>query len=259
MADIDGKQHVKTNDAGDVQVQVVDSTTPSQGQTVNTDGQAHVLAYGNDGTSNVVLPIDGTSGGVKVDIVDATGIQVDVDIDQFEDGDTQTAGDKGTVAMGTDGTNYQFMSVDSTGKPQVDIAEVSVTALPVSADGNANTALNPIFVNDVGGTTGDDIHQYATSAAVANGATHTTSYTVTVGKTLKLTQCMAACSGRAKVEVQVNSVTKSVRFIDVAAPDAVIDFPTPIEVPAGQTVDVIVTNRSILAQDLYATINGSEV
>lgn len=256
MADINGKQNIQTDDAGDLQSQIVDSTTPSQGMTVNTDGQAHVLAHGNDGTSNVVIPIDATSGGVKVDIVDATGLVVDVDIDQFEDGDTQQAGDKGNVAVGSDGTNYQFLKVDTTGRPQVDIAAQTLTAVAISADNNANSPANPIYTEVA--SAGDPIHVYTESTDTAFGATHTVTHTVNVGKTFKLQSVESDCSGKCKVVVQVNGSTVSRRFVDVAAPGAVITYPTPIEVPAGQDVDVIITNRSP-AQDLSASINGVEV
>ena len=255
MADINGKQNIQTDDAGDVQSQIVDSTTPSQGMTVNATGEAHVLSHGFNGSTNVPIPIDAGSGAVQVDIVDATGITVDVDIEQYPDNEVVGAAKKGNLILGTDGANYQILSVDSAG-----VLNVATQApVQVSADGNANTALNPLFVETVNSaTTGDDIHVFGTTADVANGATHTTSHTVNVGKTFCLTQVQADCSGKCKVEVQVNGSTVDVRFVDVAAPGAVIPYPTPIKVPTGQDVDVIVTNRSG-SQDLYASINGVEM
>ncbi len=257
MADINGKQNVQTSDNGDVAIKIVDGTTPSQEATVSATGEVHTLGYGFNGTSNVPLPIDASSGGVQVDIVSADGVNLTVDIDQFEDGAATQAGDKGTVAMGIDGSNnYQFLSVDTSGALNV----ITQAPVQVSSDGNANTALNPIFVENVGsGVSSDDIHEFGTTASVANSADHTTSYTVSVGKVLCLRQCSADCSGRAKVTVEVNNVVKEVRFVDVAAPGAVIEFPSPIKVPAGQVVEVIVTNRSLIAQDLYASINGEEI
>lgn len=256
MADYDSSLPVRTENDGDIKNVIVDPTTTSQQLGVDANGRLGAVIYGNNGTSDIVLPIDPTSGAVQVDIVDATGITVDVDIDQVLDGDAVGA-TKGTIAAGTDGSNYQFLSTTTAGELKVDLAVQSLTAVAVSADGNANTSVNPIFVSDVGAS-GDAVHEYDTSASIAKDATHTGSYTVSVGKTLSLQQIRASGSGKIKVEVQVNSVTVDVGFNSTANPDVVIDFPTAILVPAGQDVDVIVTNRDGLAQDLYTSINGVE-
>ena len=261
MADYDSSLPVRTETDGDVKSVIVDPVTTTQQLGVDSNGRIGVVAYGNNGTTDVVIPIDATSGGVKVDIVDATGITVDVDIDQVTDGQV-VGSEKGTIAVGTDGTNYQFMSMDATGKPQMDLAEVSVTAVPVSADSNANTSGNPIFVQDVG-SAGDSVHDYNTASSIPSSATTTHTYTVTAAKTLLLKQVRVTGSGKLKVivatGVAASEVDVDVGFNSTATPDIIIEFPKPIEVAATQNVLLTIENRDLQAQDVYSSINGEEI
>ena len=84
------------------------------GDAISVDDQ-HIAVLAQDGSNNYAYLELGDNGGLKVDIVDATGITVEVDIDQYVDGFTIIGGEQGTVAMGSDGTNLQFINVDSAG------------------------------------------------------------------------------------------------------------------------------------------------
>ena len=128
-----------------------------------------VLIYGNDGTSNQIIATD-SSGRTKISLeVDSVGLAteatlssietntdalagvtkttvgsdtgLDVNIiagggggggDQYVDGYTIVSGEKGNVMMGTDGTNLQFLDVNSSG--QLNLNNISGTiSLPTGA------------------------------------------------------------------------------------------------------------------------------
>lgn len=128
------------------------------------------------------------------------------------------------------------------------------------------TATNPIAVSLTVDSVGDEIVNYDTSAAIAGGASDNHDYTVSVGKTLLLKQVEASGSGRAKVEVQVESgvatdvfATQYVQFNSTSTPNMSVLFSSPVAVAAGVRVRIIRTNRDNQAQDLYSTILGQEV
>jgi hypothetical protein len=68
---------------------------------------------------------------LRVGVVDSSGTQIDTfgGGSQYEDGAAVAAGQKGTVAMGTDGSNLQFLKTTSDGT-----AEVKVTSGVTSSE-----------------------------------------------------------------------------------------------------------------------------
>ncbi len=124
--------------------------------------------------------------------------------------------------------------------------------LAVNTDGSIN-----VVIADA--TPGTPINDYATSAAVASGASINHDYTVTALKTMYLNQIEAAASGKFKIEVKVNAVTKFVQFNSTANTNASIHIENPIVATAGQVVRVTITNRDNQAQDVYSTISGYEL
>lgn len=128
------------------------------------------------------------------------------------------------------------------------------------------SAANPIPVVISADNSGTEVNAYNTASAIAAGATSNHDYTVTALKTLLLTQIEAASSGRAKIEVQVETGvasgtfnTKFVQFNTAADPNMTIQLKSPISVAAGVRVRIIRTNRDLLPQDLYSTICGQEI
>lgn len=124
--------------------------------------------------------------------------------------------------------------------------------LAVNTDGSIN-----VVISDA--TPGTPINNYNTAAAVASGATSTHSYTVTAGETFYFNQIEASGTGKMKIEVQVNAVTKFVQFNSTANTNMSIHIENPIVATAGQVVSIIRTNRENQAQDLYSTISGYEL
>jgi hypothetical protein len=144
--------------------------------------------------------------------------------------------------------------------PATDSVKISdgTDSLAINADGS----LNVVVTSSVAG---DPICDYKDDSAIAAGSSSNHDYTVTAGKSLKLTGVLAAASGKCKVEVKVETAvgsgtfnTKFVAFNSTANPNMQI-FPTgDIVVAAGVRVRVTKTNKDLSAQDLYSTIEGSE-
>jgi len=103
------------------------------------------------------------------------------------------------------------------------------------------------------------VHDYATSAAVGAGASVNHDYTVTAAKTLLLKQILASASGKIKVEVKANAITKFVMFNSTAEPSASTELAQALEVAATLVVRVTITNLEASAMDVYSTIIGNEI
>jgi hypothetical protein len=91
-----------------------------------------------DGSGDVAVRITGSSAGTE-----------------YEDADAVASGQKGTVAMGTDGSNLQFLSTDSAGRLQVDIisgggsnASVKVDDAAYTAASDSLTVIGGFFTSD---------------------------------------------------------------------------------------------------------------
>lgn len=127
------------------------------------------------------------------------------------------------------------------------------------------SATNPVPVYLSADNIGTEVNNYLTSSAVAAGASANHDYTVTALKTLFLRQIEATGSGRAKIEVQIETgvatgvfTTRFVQFNSTSETNMSIHLESPISVAAGVRVRVIRTNRDLLPQDLYSTISGQE-
>jgi len=119
--------------------------------------------------------------------------------------------------------------------------------LAVNTDGSINVKISD-------GSPGTEVNDYNIAAAVAGGASST--HTYTSGGNFYLQQIEAASSGKGKIEVKVNGVTKFVQFNSTANTNYSIHLEQPILATSGQTVTVVRTNKEGSAQDLYSTISG---
>lgn len=126
---------------------------------------------------------------------------------------------------------------------------------------NANPV--PVTIEDAPGT---HINDYKDAVAVAAGASNNHDYTVTAGKVLHLNQLESSGSGKAKMEVQIETgvatgvfTTSFVQFNSTATPNMSIHLNNAILVAAGVRVRLIMTNKDNQAQDLYSTISGYEI
>jgi len=212
---------------------------------VAVDGEVSINDGGNTITVDGTVAISGT---------------VTVDANDLDIRDLTHVSDSVTIGDGT-----ETMNVTAAGEAEIDIAAQSLTAVKISKDANANTELNPIYVNVVDApVSGNEIHDYDTAAAVAGAASDNHDYSV-VGGTFFLKSVIAASSGAMKIEIQTGPVgtlaTVAVAFIPKHGGHDQLIFDPPVEVPVATsgTVRVIRTNREGSAQDVYSTIIGNQL
>jgi hypothetical protein len=206
-----------------------------------------------------------TNGDVAAKIVDGTITSQALEVD---------ASGRVTVKLNDGAGN----SLSSTGgdldvnitNSNLDIRDLVAATDSVAAHlkdeaGNAFSSSNPLPVVMVE-SEGVEVNDYSTAAAVAAAATSNHDYTVTALKTLMLTQIEASASGKAKMEVQIETGvatdvfnTRFVQFNSTASPNMHVELKEPIAVAAGVRVRVIRTNKDNQSQDLYSTICGHEV
>ena len=230
MSDYNSSLQVRTENAGDVEIKLVDGLVPAQKLTVNVDGSLNITDNGASLTVDA-SDLDIRNLAFADDKVDVSGSLIDIQATDLDIRDLTFADDK----------------VDASGS----VVQVS--------DGNDGLAINSdgsINVKITDASAGTDIHEYST-ATVASGASSNHDYTA-VGE-FHLTHVEASGSGKMKIEIQVNAVTKYVLFNSTATPNMSIKLSQPLVASVGQVVRVIRTNRDNQSQDVYSTISGFSI
>jgi len=253
MADYNSALPVRTEgDAQEkLQVKIVDFTTPTQGQIVDTDGNSHIEVHGNNPAGSDEVLLLSELGAVVPDGV-------------YNVTNNSNPGNVGLIAhtrAATPADTDQVIRLTAISNSTVHALDVAIR----DEAGAPYSSSNPMPVVQVE-SEGDEINNYNTASAVAAAGTSNHDYTVTALKTLILTQIEATASGKAKIEVQIESgvatnvfSTRFVQFNSTANPNMGITLKEPISVAAGVRVRVIRTNKDNQAQDLYSTISGHEV
>jgi len=131
---------LKTDTSGNLQVDLA-SSLPTGTNLIGDIGTISTI------TNNVDVDLhDGVGGSITSTTVGFnTGIDVNIvggttAGSQYEDGDVVVSGQDGTIAMGTDGSNLQFLSTNSSGRLQVDIISGGGSNDSVITDDSAFTA-----------------------------------------------------------------------------------------------------------------------
>lgn len=113
---------------------------------------------------------------------------------------------------------------------------------------------------------GSPVNDLKSASAIGAGASDNHDYTVTALKTLYLNQVESSGSGKAKMLIAVETgvatgvfTSRFVQFNSTAETNMNIQLKNPIAVAAGVRVRVTMSNRDLLAQDLYSTICGYEI
>jgi hypothetical protein len=285
MSDFNSQLPIRTQNNGDVVVQLVDGTVTSQKLAIAADGSIAITDNGGTLTVDGTVELGATTlAALETITVTATNLdirdlafatdKVDVGGSSVELGATTLAAlESITVQNGAGGSAVNIqdggnsLTVDAV---DLDIRNLTatdvVTANIKDATGTAFSTSNPLPVIVSSSTPGDEINDYSTAAAVAGGATSNHDYTVTALKTLLLTQIEASASGKMKIEVQVESgvasgsfATKFVQFNSTATPNMSIKLSQQITVAAGVRVRIIRTNKDGSAMDLYSSICGVEI
>lgn len=183
------------------------------------------MAVNADGSINAIVSatdLDIRDLAFATDKVDVSGSSVTVSATDLDVRDLTHASDSIKIGDGTD-----FLAVNADGSINVKISDASP---------------------------GTDVADFNTTATVAGGASSNHDYTSTGN--FYLTQIEASGSGKMKIEVLVNGVSKFVQFNSTATPNMSIVLKQPILATTGQVVRVIRTNRENQAQDVYSTILG---
>lgn len=234
-----------------VHVKVVDGVTPSQRMSVDTDLNAHVEIHGNDpaGVDRVVRTSE--LGALTPDgVYHATN--------NTKPGNVGLVVAARAASPGDSDQTQRLTAITSGSVHALDIALHDESGVPYS-----ETNPVPVIMAE---SEGAAINDYLKSSAVAAGATVNHDYTVTLLKTLYVTQVDAAASGKMKIELEIETgiatgvfTSKFVKFNSTATPNCVIELREPIAVAAGVRVRLARTNLDNQAQDLYSTIEGHEV
>ncbi|MEM5807972.1 MAG: hypothetical protein QW818_02465 [Candidatus Aenigmatarchaeota archaeon] len=227
MADYNSSLPVRSQADADerVQVKVVDASTPTQGQSVDSTGHASTKT---DGVYNAVSNPDPSSSGLIAHQRQATP------------DDTHLT--------------QRLTSVTNGNKRLLDVSIHD-------EDGAAFSDANPLPVY-MAQDPGTEVHNYNTEASVAVNATSNHDYPVTTG-TFELHQVIATASGKMRVAIQrtidgITYTTLAVGFNSTANPNIVFTFARPHELPGGSSaaIRVVRLNRDNQAQDVYSTIVG---
>lgn len=259
MADQATSLPVRTEAAGDVDINVSDATTPSQKLKVNADGSIDTnFAAGSsvqvtDGTDTLEVNADGS--------INTNVSATDLDIRDLSASQDNVAISDGTDTLGVNADGSINATVSAT---DLDIRDLSASTDSVAAHlfdetGTAFSGTNPLPVEMVSDQAGDEICDYNTTASIAKDASTNHDYIVTAGKTLLAESVWASGSGKMKVEVLSNGATIFVGFNSTANPNIDIPIKKICKTAATQTFRITITNLDNQAQDLYSTLTGLEV
>ena len=260
MADYNSSLPIRTENAGDASIKVVDSTVTSQGLKVNANGSID----SNVTASSLPLPAGAstsalqTAGNASVASIDtktpalgqalaASSVPVVLTAAQLS-----TLTPLTTVAV----TGTFFQATQPVSAVSLPLPTGASTAALQTAGNASLTSIDskltaPLSVTFSAGTS---VNNYNTVASLAAGASSTHTYTSTGA--FKLNQIKASGSGKLKIEIQVNGATVLVMFNSTSNPNMDSEFKNVISVANTQTVTIIRTNKDNQPQDVYSTICG---
>lgn len=239
------------NGAGAAAVNIQDG-----GNSITVDGTVELGATTLAALESITVQ-NGT-GAAAVNIQDG-GNSLTVDSTNLDIRNLTAARDT-VVSRLNDGAGTAITSTITGAKQALDVS------LKDTAGNQLGSLASPMIVSVSSDFTGDEINNFSTAVNVAAGASSTHLYTVTAGKTLKLNQIESSASGKARVEVAVETGVATgifnmifVQFNSAANPNMSLHIKAPVPVPTGVRVRVIITNRDNTAQDVYSTISGVEI
>jgi len=274
----DGTDTVEVNADGSLNVIAtatdldIRDLSASQDNVAISDG-TDTLAVNADGSLNITdnggsITVDGsvTVSATDLDIRDLDSAQDSVEVLQathdnlntnanLQVGDADVANGNPVPISDAGGS----LTVDATDLDIRDLTHVSDSVkigdgtdfLAVNTDGSINVVVS----DDIPGT---EISSYQTTASVAAGASTNHDYTVTALMTFTGHEVVASGSGRMKVEVLFNGVTKFVAFNSTANPTVIIPILKLVKAVAGQVIRITLTNNDNQPQNLYSTLLGIE-
>lgn len=246
MADYDSSLPIRTEAAGDVDIFLSDSITPTNKLKIQSNGSINTNISATD--------LDIRDLVFATDKVDVTGSSVTVAATDLDIRDLAFATDKVDVT----GSSVTVSATDLDIR-DLDAATDSVQANLKDGAGNDFSTSNPLPVAMASDQAGDEVVDFQTSSAIAKDASVNHDYTVTAGKTFLGEEAFISGSGKLKVEILVNGVAKYVGFNSTSNPNIRIPLAKILKANAAEVVRFTITNRDNQAQDLYSTLAGLEV
>lgn len=209
---------------------------------IRTEADGDVVAIISDATITSQKLKVNANGSIDVN---ATATDLDIRDLVFATDKVDTSGS--TVELGA--TSLAALENITVSATNLDVRDLVFATDKVDVSGSTVTAsiTSP-------GTASND---YNTGASVAAAGTSTHTYTSTGNFYLK--QFCASSSGKLKIVVKVNSVTKFVLFNSTSNPNMFVALDQPILATTGQTVTIERTNLDKSAEDVYSTISGYTV
>lgn len=290
MSDFNSSLPIRTQTNGDAVVEICDGSTVSQKLTVNTDGSINTRTFDGSGntinsTSNALNTytngsvsfgsVSGGTAGTSSELVGGiynstpptltngqqAALQLGSDGSLLTNGSAHTQPVSGTVTA-NQGTSPWVENITQVGGSSISLGQkTSANSFPVVIASDQSTI--PVYV---AGAPGTAIADYKDASAIAAGASDNHDYTVTAGKTLHLQRIESSGSGKAKMDLKIETGvstgtfnTYGSQFNSTATPNMPFEISAPVSVAAGVRVRVTMTNRDLLAQDLYSTIMGYEI
>lgn len=220
-----------------------------------------VTSASQDGTWTVGLSEDHDYGAVGANTL-RTAAQI---------GNATGAADFDYGTIGAQSLRVASQIGNATGAADFNAGATGAQTLRVAANlydetGTAFSDSNPVPVYNVDNAGGSPVNDLKTATAVNAASSDNHDYTVTALKTLHLRQIESSASGKAKMEVKVETAALSgvfttywVQFNSTANPNMHIESIDPILVGPGVRVRVTMTNLDNQAQNLYSTISGFEI
>ena len=236
-----------------VQVKVVDSTNPdTQQMVVDTDGNAHAEAHGNDPAG--------------VDRVLRTSEQGHANVSGLYDvSDNTDPANIGVIAHSRSSSPsdaQQTERITSIENAAGDVRSLDISLHDESGEAYSFTNPLPVFQTE---SEGDEVEDFQTSSSIASDATATHDYSVSASKVFLGSIMSVSGSGKLKAELQLEDApaagtysTIEVKFNSTANPNVEFDMRKITKQVAGANVRVVITNRDNQPQDLYSTLRGIE-
>lgn len=235
-----------------VQVRILDKSVDANQLAIESNGNAQVKVHGQDPSATDQILRTSEQGSASVDGVYDASLNTD----------PSNSGLIASQRAASPADSDQIKRVTA-------ISSGSVHALDISLhdeSGNPYSETNPLPVN-ISETEGTPINDFKDAASIVSGASDNHDYTVTALKTLWLTQVEWSASGKARMELKIETgvatnvfTSKFVQFNSASDQNASIILKEPIAVAAGVRVRLSMTNKEPgQPQDLYSTICGHEV
>ena len=281
MADYDSSLPIRTENDGDVVINISDPNTPANKVAVENDGSINVntsLPAGTkveitDGTDDLAINADGSINVVATatdldirdlafatDSVDVSGSDVtatvsatDLDIRDLSASQDNVAISDGTdtLAVNADGSINSVVSATDLDIRDLSAASDSVAAHLFDESGVAFSSSNPLPVEFFESKAESfDFHE---GDSIAKNAT--TTHTFAAPADFKLKDVFVSGSGKLRAQLSINSVIVAVGFNSTANPQVTWKFQKGLNA-SSVNVTVLIENLDNQPQNLYSTIVG---